>query len=110
MVLARPRVRSTTEINLKNNLYPLRHFTEHLVGAFEKSSWERFELRNLESFDPVTQELYRLLPATIHNNPTTQTTEKIEVTTEPTLQVRGPVGTEQDRLMKETSHGASKQN
>jgi hypothetical protein len=71
---------------------------------------ERFEPRNLESFDPVTQELYRLLTATIHNNPTTQTAEKIEVTAEPTLQACGPAGMEQDRLMKETSHGALKQN
>jgi hypothetical protein len=29
---------------------------------------ERFEPQNLESFDPVTQELCRLLPATIHTH------------------------------------------
>jgi hypothetical protein len=33
----------------------------------------QFELRNLESFDPVTQELYRHHPATIH----TQAIEKL---------------------------------
>jgi hypothetical protein len=32
----------------------------------ETTAGERFEPRNLKSFDPVTQELYRLLPATIH--------------------------------------------
>jgi hypothetical protein len=40
------------------------HFTEHLVGAFGKSPRESNS--NLESFAPVTQELYRLLPAMIH--------------------------------------------
>jgi hypothetical protein len=34
----------------------------------EITAEERFEPRILESFYPVTQELYRLLPATIHNN------------------------------------------
>jgi hypothetical protein len=42
---------------------------------------ERFKSRILESFDPMTQELYRLLPAIIHNNPTIQKAKKIEVTT-----------------------------
>jgi hypothetical protein len=37
MVLARPHARSTIEINPKNSLYAHRHFTEHLVCAFEKS-------------------------------------------------------------------------
>jgi hypothetical protein len=36
-VLARPRARSTIEINSKNSLYSHSHFTEHLVGAFGKS-------------------------------------------------------------------------
>jgi hypothetical protein len=31
----------------------------------EITAGERFEPRILESFDPVTQELYQLLPATI---------------------------------------------
>jgi hypothetical protein len=56
---ARIRAKSTTKLGSKNRLRPLRHFTEQLVG-------ERFEPRILESFDPVTQELYRHLPATIH--------------------------------------------
>jgi hypothetical protein len=34
MGLARPGERLTTRINSKNSLYPLRHFTEHLVGEF----------------------------------------------------------------------------
>jgi hypothetical protein len=48
------------------------HFTEHLVGAFGNSPWERFEPRILESFDPVTQELYQESPATIHKHITAQ--------------------------------------
>jgi hypothetical protein len=32
----RVRVRLTTEIKSINNLYPHRHFTKHLVGAFRK--------------------------------------------------------------------------
>ncbi len=40
MVLARPRVRSTTKIDSKNSLYPLRHFTEHLLVVFRKLPWE----------------------------------------------------------------------
>jgi hypothetical protein len=36
----RLRVRLTTKIRSKNSLYPHRHFTEHLVGAFRKSPWE----------------------------------------------------------------------
>jgi hypothetical protein len=35
-VLTRPHKRSTTKTRLKNSLSPLRHFTEHLVGVFEK--------------------------------------------------------------------------
>jgi hypothetical protein len=33
-------VRLTTKIGLKNSLYPHRHFTEHLVGVFEKQPVE----------------------------------------------------------------------
>jgi hypothetical protein len=36
MVLVRRRERSTTEIDSKNSLYPLRHFTEYLVGVLGK--------------------------------------------------------------------------
>jgi hypothetical protein len=39
-VLVRTRVRSTIKIRSKNNLYPYRHFTEHLVGTLRKSPWE----------------------------------------------------------------------
>jgi hypothetical protein len=35
-MLARSRKRLTTKIRSKNNLYPHRHFTFHLVGAFGK--------------------------------------------------------------------------
>jgi hypothetical protein len=41
---------------------------------------ERFKSQILDSFDPVTQKLYQLLHARIHNNPTIQKSEKIEVT------------------------------
>jgi hypothetical protein len=40
----------------------------------------QFGLENLESFDPVTQELYRLLLAMIQYNLMIQKAEKIEVT------------------------------
>jgi hypothetical protein len=36
MVLAMPRERSTRKIESKNSLYPLSHFTEHLMGVFGK--------------------------------------------------------------------------
>jgi hypothetical protein len=38
MVLARLRARSTTKIDSKNGLYRHRHFTEHLLYVFGKSS------------------------------------------------------------------------
>jgi hypothetical protein len=41
------------EINSKNSLYPHRRVQEITVG-------ERFEPRILESFNPVTQEQYRV--------------------------------------------------
>jgi hypothetical protein len=41
---------------------------------------ERFKSQILDSFDPLTQKLYQLLPARIHNNLTIQKSEKIEVT------------------------------
>jgi hypothetical protein len=40
----------------------------------------QFGLENLKSFDLATQELYRLLPVMIHDNPMIQKAEKIEVT------------------------------
>jgi hypothetical protein len=36
MVLGRPRERSTTKLDPKNSLYPLKHFTEQLVDVFGK--------------------------------------------------------------------------
>jgi hypothetical protein len=63
------------EIKSKNSLYPHRQFTEYLVGAFRKSpQGERFEPRILESFDPVTQEQYRVFT---FNNP--HTIEKLDL-------------------------------
>jgi hypothetical protein len=60
MVLARPRVRSTTKIDSKNSLYPHSHFTEHLVGAFEKSPRKsNLNHETLSFFYPTTQELYQ---------------------------------------------------
>jgi hypothetical protein len=41
MVVVRQRERSTTKLDPKNSLYPLRHFTEHLVGVFRKLPEER---------------------------------------------------------------------
>jgi hypothetical protein len=38
----------------------------------QTTAGKRFEPQNLESFDSVTQELYRLLPATIHTQPETK--------------------------------------
>jgi hypothetical protein len=77
-VLARPRARSTTEINSENNLYPQLSHQTPVDRVREITAGEQFEPRNLESFDPVTQELYRYLPAMIHNNPIIQTVEKIQ--------------------------------
>jgi hypothetical protein len=47
--------RSTIEINSKNSLYPHRHFTEHLVGAFGKSPQES-DLNN-ESLSLLNRQL-----------------------------------------------------
>jgi hypothetical protein len=55
-------VRSTTKIDSKNSLYPLSHFTEHLLVVFSKLPRERFRLENLKSFDLETQESHRLPP------------------------------------------------
>jgi hypothetical protein len=83
MVLAGPRVRSTTKFDSKNSLYPLSHFTEHLVGVFRKLPREndldhessRFLIRWLKSTTGIQ-------PATIHNRPTKQTVEEIGATVE----------------------------
>jgi hypothetical protein len=42
---------------------------------------ERFKPRILESFDPTTKELYRLLPATIHTQETKEIKGKIKTFT-----------------------------
>jgi hypothetical protein len=67
MVLAKPRERSTRKIEMKNRLYPLRHFTEHLVSVFGKLPREndldhkssRLSIRWLNSTPGI-------LPAMIH--------------------------------------------
>jgi hypothetical protein len=65
MVLAIQRARSMIKIRSENDLYPHRYFTEHVWKTIEE---ERFKSRNLESFNPVTQELYCPVsdPVTIH--------------------------------------------
>jgi hypothetical protein len=76
-------MRSTTKIDSKNSLYPLRHFTEHLMGVFRKlprknnldHESSRFLIWWLKS-TTGTQ------PATIHNRPTKQTVEEIGATVE----------------------------
>jgi hypothetical protein len=66
-VPARPRAGSKTKIKTKNNLYP-QAFHRTPGGRVRKiAAGEQFEQRILKSFDPVTQELYRYLPATIPN-------------------------------------------
>jgi hypothetical protein len=76
MVLERSRESSTTQIDSENSLSPLRHFTEHLVGVFEKLSPENnldhesssLSIRWLNS-TPVIQ------PATNHTTRATITAE-----------------------------------
>jgi hypothetical protein len=55
---------TTSEINDKNQIKKLHRTPNGRVQ--DTTAGEQFKPRNLESFDPVTQELYRLLPATIH--------------------------------------------
>jgi hypothetical protein len=53
----------------KNNLYPHRHFTEHLMSTLRKSTRESdLNHKNSESFDPMTQKQYQILPAMIHTH------------------------------------------
>jgi hypothetical protein len=76
-MVARKRARPMTKIDSKACLCPHRHFTEHLVGTFRKiTAGEQFEPRILETFDPVTQELYRHLPTTIHTKSPKESMEK----------------------------------
>jgi hypothetical protein len=61
---------STTddENQIKNRFISSQTFHRTTGGRVrEITVGERFEPRNLESFDSVTQELYRLLSATIHS-------------------------------------------
>jgi hypothetical protein len=52
----------------KNQLMSSQAFHRTPYGcAQETTIWERFELGILVLFDPVAQELYRLLPTTIHH-------------------------------------------
>jgi hypothetical protein len=65
--------KTTCEIDNKNQIeeqfISSQAFHQTLGGRiWEITVGERFEPRNLESFDPVTQERYQLLPATIHTN------------------------------------------
>jgi hypothetical protein len=54
--------KTTSDIDNKNRIKEQFRSSQ----AFHQTPGVQFEPRNLESFDPVTQELYRLLPATIH--------------------------------------------
>jgi hypothetical protein len=79
MVLVRLRESSTTQINLENSLSPFGHFTEHLVGVFEKLTPENnldHETSTLSIWwlkgAPVIQ------PATNHNQHEQQSPPKIE--------------------------------
>jgi hypothetical protein len=57
MVLARPRERPTTKINLKNSLYPLIYFTEHLVGVLSKLPQKNnLDHESSSFFDPAAQD------------------------------------------------------
>jgi hypothetical protein len=79
MVLVRSRESSTTQIDSENNLSPLGHFTEHLVGVFEKLPPENnldhetssLSIRWLNSASVIQ-------PATNHNQHEQQSQPKIE--------------------------------
>jgi hypothetical protein len=63
--------KTTCEIDDKNQIeeqFPYLQAFHPTPGerVQEITAGEQFEPQNLESFDPVTQELYRLLPAMIH--------------------------------------------
>jgi hypothetical protein len=76
-VLTRPHKRSTTKTRLKNSLSPLRHFTEHLVGVFEKLPWE----------NDLDRESSRLLIRRVNATPEIQ---PASIKTTPTAIRRGP--------------------
>jgi hypothetical protein len=63
--------KTTSKIGDKNRIdeqfIPSQTFHRTPGGRVqETTAGEQFEPRNLESFDPVTQDLYQLLPAMIH--------------------------------------------
>jgi hypothetical protein len=63
--------RTSCEIDDKNRIKELsissQSFNRTIGGRVRKNTaGEQFEPRILKSFDPVTRELYRLLPTTIH--------------------------------------------
>jgi hypothetical protein len=82
MVLARPRARSTIEINSKNSLYPHSYFTEHLVRVFEKSPRENdlnHESSSLLSGDSRIIPEHTPTAATLSSNPNAAHTNQTDV-------------------------------
>jgi hypothetical protein len=77
MVLARPRERLTTRINSKNSLYPLSHFTEHLVGVFGKVPWGNDLDHESSSF--LIRQLKRHTRTSSCNNSYTRTREQMKI-------------------------------
>jgi hypothetical protein len=55
-----------TKTGSKNNLYTFHRTADG--RAREITAGEQFEPQNLESFGPMTQEQYQLLPAMIHTH------------------------------------------
>jgi hypothetical protein len=65
-----------TEINSKNDLYLLRHFTEHLVGVFRKSPRESNLKHKTSSFSILQlKKTTGASPATILTKPTKNRTK-----------------------------------
>jgi hypothetical protein len=97
MVLVRSRESSTTQIDSENSLSPLGHFTEHLVGVFEKLPPENnldhesssFSIRWLNS-TPVIQ------PATNHNQHEQQSLPRTEALALPKYEASSKPGNSVD--------------
>jgi hypothetical protein len=70
------------KIGSKNNLRHQSHFTEHLMGAFGKSS-RKSDLKHETSsfFDPVAQESHQFPPAAIHTKTNTRIENQRQLTT-----------------------------
>jgi hypothetical protein len=67
MVLAGPHVKSMTKINSKNSLYPLRYFTEHMVGVFRKLPQENdLDHESLRLLIRWLKDTTGIQPATTH--------------------------------------------